>query len=230
MNLRTMMACWIVCFLPWETVNAGVWINELVASNHMGLTDGQGHASDWIELYNDGTEAVSLEGWSLTDDQDTPRKWSFPSGLLLPARGYLVVFASGQSTPDFIDSQGYVHTNFALNEQGEYLALVDSQGHTVHEMTPAFPRQTPDISYGLWQDQLRYFLSPTPGQANEQTFLGFVDKTSHSHERGFYDQPFDLRLFSHTPGASIRFTLDGSEPSEQNGSIYDASTPIRITT
>jgi hypothetical protein len=100
LNLRTMMACWIVCFLPWETVNASVWINELVASNRRTLTDASGNTPDWIELYNDGSDTVSL-----TDDQNALLKWQFPSGTLLPARGYLVVFASGQPTWDLDDLQ-----------------------------------------------------------------------------------------------------------------------------
>ncbi len=230
MKLKTMMACWILCLLPWETVNAAVWINELVASNHASLVDGQGNASDWIELVNDGPETVSLDGWSLTDDKDNLQKWSFPLDAVLSSGDYLVVFASGQLTGDFVDSKGYAHTNFSLNEQGEYLALVDSLGNIVQEITPGFPRQMPDISYGLWQDQFRYFSIPTPEQANKKIFEGFADKPTHSHERGFYDQAFDLRLFCQTAGATIHFTLDGSEPSEQTGFIFDTRHPIGITT
>ncbi len=230
MKMKMILACWMVGALSWQAVAGAVWINELVASNRSGLTDGQGNPSDWIELYNDGSEPVSLAGWSLTDDPDVSLKWQFPSGALLPARGYLVVFASGQPAGDFVDSQGYLHTNFALNAQGEYLALTDAQGHPVHEMVPAFAPLEPDVSYGLWQGQFRHFSNPTPGQANAPILDGFVDEPSHSHARGFYNHPFDLRLFCHTPGASIRFTLDGSVPSEQNGSIYNDQIPISVTT
>ncbi|MCP4454883.1 MAG: hypothetical protein GY809_25780, partial [Planctomycetes bacterium] len=230
MKLKTMIVCGAVCVLSCQVVGAAVWISELVGSNRSGLTDGQANRSDWIELHNDGPSPVSLEGWSLSDDQNVPLKWQFPSGALLPAHGYLVVFASGQPTGDFVDSQGYMHTSFALNEQGEYLALTDASGNPVHEIVPAFAPLETDVSYGLWQGQLRHFSNPTPGQANVPVFDGFVDGPSLSRARGFYNQSFDLRLFSHTPGASIRFTLDGSVPSEQNGSIYNAQIPIPITT
>ena len=54
-----------------------------------------------------------------------------------------------------------------------------------------------------------------------------------SHERGFYDSPFQLTLTCQTPGAAIRYTLDGSEPGVQTarsftGNVY--SKPLRINT
>ena len=75
---------------------SSVVINEFVASNSRGLLDGDGNASDWIELYNGSSHAVSLAGWRLTDDPADLAKWSFPTGTQLVANGYLVVFASGQ--------------------------------------------------------------------------------------------------------------------------------------
>ena len=45
-----------------------VVITELVASNDQGLEDEDGDQSDWIELFNDGDQAVNLGGWYLTDD------------------------------------------------------------------------------------------------------------------------------------------------------------------
>ena len=39
--------------------------------------------SDWIELYNNGEEAVNLGGWSLSDDLMEPLKWSFPVGATI---------------------------------------------------------------------------------------------------------------------------------------------------
>ena len=47
----------------------------------------------------------------------------------------------------------------------------------------------------------------------------------HSHERGFYDDAFDLQIFCDTPDAVIRYTLDGSEPTEQRGSVYNPGAP-----
>jgi len=209
---------------------ASVVISEFVASNHAGLRDGDGNASDWIELYNTGGRAVSLDGWRLTDDAANLEKWRFPSGISLPAKGFLLVIASGDAVGDTIDAKGYPHTNFSLDKDGEYLALVDSSGRILHEYAPVFPPQEADISYGLWEDSLAYFPTPTPGRTNEQGVAGLTAKTQHSVERGFYDEPFELCIFCDTSDATIRYTLDGSEPTEQYGILYQRDVPIPITT
>jgi len=219
-----------LCLLPCQNLKARVWINELVASNRQTLTDAQGNTPDWIELYNDGPQSVALQGWFLTDDPALVNKWAFPENMVVPAHGYLVVLASGDTSGSVVDSQGYAHTNFALDEKGEYLALTDAQGMVVHEIVPAFPPLETDISYGLWEGEFRFFANPTPGQANEQAFDGFVETPLHSHERGFYSEPFGLKLFSHTPNVSIHFTLDGSEPSAQRGIVYTPAMSIPIAT
>ncbi len=212
--------------------NPSVTITEFVASNHHGLVDGDGNASDWIEVYNGGPATVSLEGWCLTDDRGNLRKWSFPPGTVLPAGKYWVVFASGRAAAGgvYVDRQGYLHTNFALDKDGEYLALVAPNGTVVQEYVPRFPPQQADISYGLGRGLLRYFAPPTPGQANGTGYTGLVEPTTHSHERGFYDKPFELRISCVTPEVQIRYTLDGSEPTDRHGILYDPGTSIPVMT
>lgn len=209
---------------------SSVVINEFLASNGGSLLDENGDACDWIELYNGSSRVVSLGGWRLTDDPTDPAKWSFPPGTQIAAKGYLVVFASGASVEDRVDKAGRLHASFALDKDGEYLALIDPSGGVVHEYAPAYPPQKTDISYGLWRGVPCYFSPPTPGRANERGFPGLVAKTVHSREHGFYDEPFDLWILCDTPNAAIRYTLDGSEPTEQHGLIYNPAIPIRIAT
>jgi hypothetical protein len=65
----------------------------------------------------------------------------------LAADDYLVVFASSK---DRAVAGGQLHTNFKLNGNGEYLALVEPDGVSVaHEYAPRFPRQLADVSYGV---------------------------------------------------------------------------------
>jgi hypothetical protein len=214
----------------WLVAGVEIVINEFVASNRLSKIDGDGNYSDWIELYNQSSEAVSLGGWFLTDDAQNPQKWAFPADAILPANDYLVVFASSQSVDDYVDPAGYLHTNFALDKDGEYLALVSPTGQVVHGYSPAYPPQETDISYGLWYDLHRYFTTTTPGQVNSDAFLGFTDKPNYSRDRGYYDQPFTLEITSDTPGAFIHYTLDGSEPTEQYGLLYDPNIPLQIDT
>ncbi|MGE3310250.1 MAG: CotH kinase family protein [Limisphaerales bacterium] len=72
-----------------------------------------------------------------------------------------------------------------------------------------------------------YLERPTPGASNNVPwFLGRVADTDFGVSRGFVEAPFDLTITSATPGAEIRYTLDGSLPTELHGSIY--SGPLRI--
>ncbi|MBN2202440.1 lamin tail domain-containing protein, partial [bacterium] len=62
-------------------------INEIMASNRNTIQDEDGDAPDWIELYNPGTQAADLSGWSLSDDTLNVRKWTVNTGSI-PAGGY----------------------------------------------------------------------------------------------------------------------------------------------
>ncbi|MCA9152892.1 MAG: lamin tail domain-containing protein, partial [Planctomycetales bacterium] len=130
---------------------ADVVISEFVASNDTGLLDGFGANSDWLELTNQGDTAANLSGMYLTNDPDNLTQWVFPDGQTLAPGGYLIVFASGR---DVQDEAGNLHTNFRLNRDGDYLALVDSTGVVVSEIGAngtKFPQQLTDVSYGLYQ-------------------------------------------------------------------------------
>ena len=71
-----------------------VRINEIVSSNSIYL-DEDGDTPDWIELHNDGTADVSINGWSISDDVDNLNKWTFPDITLSPNQ-YLLLWASSK--------------------------------------------------------------------------------------------------------------------------------------
>lgn len=54
-----------------------------------------------------------------------------------------------------------------------------------------------------------------------------VDDTSFSIDRGFYDQPFDVVVSSLTPGANVRYTLDGSDPTS-SGNYAEGPSPLTV--
>jgi hypothetical protein len=142
-------------------------ISEFMASNVSTLADEDGQYNDWIEIRNTGDAAGNLAGYRLTDNAAQVSQWTFPS-VSVPAGGHLVVFASGKDRTD--PAGPYLHTNFSLNADGEYLALVAPDGTKKSEFSPRFPGQEADVSYGTDYaaagQPLRYFATPTPGAAN----------------------------------------------------------------
>lgn len=124
-----------------------VVISEFAASNSNGLRDEDGVYSDWIEVFNAGTNAVNLAGWGLSDSSGDRFKWQFPS-TNLSAGSFLAVFASGK---DRRVPGAPLHANFQLSASGEFLALTRPDGTTTTEFDP-YPEQFANISYGIGQN------------------------------------------------------------------------------
>jgi spore coat protein CotH len=118
---------------------AEVAINELMALNDSLLADPNGQFEDWIELFNTGDQELDLSGWFLSDTLGNPAKWSFPAGTLLPAGGYLIVWA------DEDQNQEGLHANFKLAGEGEELIL--SSPDTVAVQQISFPAQVANLAY-----------------------------------------------------------------------------------
>ena len=176
----------------WQEMRTSLVISEFMAINETTFSttiEGKEVYSDWIEIYNTSAEQVNLSGWYLTNEVNEPTKWEFPS-VSLASNEFLLVFASGIQHEDhpgnypYIDEDGYYHTNFKMDGDGDYLALVGPGLDVVHEYISyeysrnkfGFPPQEEDISYGLYlNEQLndhRYFSPSTPGYGNNQGFVG----------------------------------------------------------
>ena len=221
-------------FLPWllatlvpllaPILRAQVHINEFMASNPGrpldpdALLDMDGDSSDWIELRNAGP-STNLVGCALSDDPLQPGKWIFPSHSLA-AGGYLVVFASGKNRAL---SGVQFHANFKLASTEQILfSRPDGMGGWTILHAISYPAQRDGFSYGFSSNNRSlppvYFPTDTPGASNSGTsFSSFVSETRFDIDRGFYDAPFTLTITNRTPGATLAYTLNGSEPSETNG-------------
>ncbi|MBN2594355.1 MAG: chitobiase/beta-hexosaminidase C-terminal domain-containing protein, partial [Sedimentisphaerales bacterium] len=187
---------------PNEYANTDVFtkpvISEFMASNGSSepldegeLLDEDGDSSDWIEIYNPTAEAVHLGGWYLTNDADNLEQWKFPDGVVLGSGQFLVVFASGK---DRAAANAELHTNFQLNADGEYLALVEPDGTTIaHEYGPEFPKQLSDVSYGLGQyatslvpagARISYRVPTAGDEGKDWTALDFDDSAWNAGQTG----------------------------------------------
>ncbi|MCB1097463.1 MAG: chitobiase/beta-hexosaminidase C-terminal domain-containing protein, partial [Verrucomicrobiae bacterium] len=199
-------------------------ITEFSAANATGPQDEDKDSPDWIEIYNPGPGTVNLSGWSLSKDPLRPAMWQFPA-VDLAADTYLLIFASGK---DRKSDNASLHTNFSLDLRGGYLALFgpESPRTAVYEYVD-YPEQPYDVSYGLTSaGDLRFFSEPTAGEANpEEGLINVSPQPTFSVSRGFFAEPFSLVISAADPDATIRYTLNGSEPTEESPAY---STPLAI--
>lgn len=119
----------------WESTMsiAGLVINEVVASNDSlsGISDPNGGYPDWIELYNNSNQSISLENIYLSNDRDFLKHWRFASNQSIGAGEYLIIWADRD-----LDEDG-LHTSFKLNKDlgavylsDESEAIIDSISYT----------------------------------------------------------------------------------------------------
>ncbi len=151
---------------PTPAVGA-VLINEVLASNDSLLFDPNGQDEDWIELINTTNTPIDLAGFYLSDDPLNLLAWAFPAGTILPANGYLLVWADNDLT------QTGLHANFKLSAGGDYVYL--SHGFNVHDQI-SFGPQLANISYARCPDAGLNFATviPTP-LANNNCQIGIQE-------------------------------------------------------
>ncbi|MEM7028777.1 MAG: lamin tail domain-containing protein [Chloroflexota bacterium] len=226
-----------------RNISGDLIITEFLATNRTGITDADGDYSDWIEIYNAGYRPIQLADWALTNDPNHPQKWIFPHQRLAPG-DHLLIFASGKNRLDAA-LDDVLHTNFKLDRQSGFLALYNRRvGHfsqDIQTVSSHYPPQQHDLSFGLTPDPstltyntatYQYLGQPTPGKKNlsDQAWVGLMSPVNVSHTRGFYTQPIQISLSTKITTTTIRYTLDGREPSTSVGDIYTAPLQIDSTT
>lgn len=108
---------------------AHVFVNEVLANEPGSLV-----AGEFIELFNGGTAAADLAGWTLSDG--TAVRHRFASGTSLAAGATLVVFgASGGIPPGTPGALASSTGSLSLGNSGDAVTLADAQGATVDTLT-----------------------------------------------------------------------------------------------
>ena len=144
-----------------EDVNSGAVIfTEVMTRNATYAPDENGEYYDYLELTNRSEEAVSLNGWYLTDDRTNIACWKFPD-VSIPAGGSLMVHCSGY---DRTDNPSHLHANFRLSGDGADVVLTRTGGTTAATVT--VPALETDQAYSLVNGTWTTAFAPTPGLAN----------------------------------------------------------------
>jgi hypothetical protein len=127
------------------SVRPHIVINEVMA-DPVGTEPDQ----EWVELFNDGTMAVNLEGWVLKDEggeMRLPSVWLAPSGYALLVNDTYLSNAVGEPVPEANASivRLPVLAKSGLSNSGEALRLLDKSDMVVASF-PGTPKPTPGVS------------------------------------------------------------------------------------
>lgn len=206
-----------------NNIQAKIIINEIMASNASINVDPVDSAySDWVELYNDDSLSVSLQGYYMTDDFKDISKWQFPDTATIPAKCYILVWCDGNNSG--------LHTNFKLSADGEQIGIYSPKKEPLDSFS--FGVQFVDVSYGRPADDisaLRFFLNPTPSSANStQAYTGYANQPEILTLGGFYNGPLQVEI-TEDLGGKVYYTLDGSEPTTSSN-VYSGPIDITATT
>lgn len=213
-----------------------------MASNTWTVADPDfGDYADWIEIRNLSTQAVDISGFRIADDQVFAEAWTFPTGTIIAPDSFLLVWADDrnlnpgdQITVDWKQTPHSIkayHLNFKLNQEGEGVYLWDMAGNFVDLV--GYQSQVSDVAYARQDQSLAwgYTGTATPGTRNSYSILSTRKRSgevSFSATPGYHTAAISLTIEG-PPGATVRYTLDGSIPNEASP-VYTTAIHIASTT
>ena len=136
-----------------SVTTSSVVINEFMADNESTVQDEQGEYEDWVELYNNSDEDVSLNGYHLSDNSLDLDKWQLPN-ITIAANSYVTIWLDKDL------DQGDLHADVKLSSGGEELVLSDGDLNIVDIVS--FGAQQPDVSVGRYPNGTGEFTTMTP--------------------------------------------------------------------
>ena len=217
---------------PWVSY-ASIVINEVMPKNVSSSVDDILLFSGWAELYNNGSEAVDVSSYFLTDTIAISDKWQIASDeehvkkAVIQPGGFLVIYLDGSSD---VEEPVPFHASFKLPAKRGGLYLFDESGRQVDRIV--YDTTYRNVSYGRVGDGERNFahlLTPTPGASNNDVRTSNVQTPTPSFDLkpGFYNGEQTVRISDADGAAEIYYTLDGSEPTKTKGKRYEE--PIHIS-
>lgn len=195
-----------------------LWVNEVQPENLSGPVDGKGQNEPWLELYNAGTNSVSLTEFYLTDTYTNLTKWAFPAGATVAGQSFKLVWLDGE-TADATDSEWHAGFRIApTNGSIALVRLVNSKPVVCDYLNYSWV--SAGRSYGAYPDGQprgrQVFHFPTPLATNNpasQTIKVFINEWMASNGTladpadGHYDDWFELYNAGSEPVDLGRYTL-----------------------
>lgn len=207
--------------------SADVIINEIMTNNGVFI---DGERYDWIEIHNNGSKAVNLSGYGLSDSKKKPMQWTFPEGAVLEAGSYALIYCTGEDGHTNNLKRNVYYTPFKLSDDGENIVLSDAAGKQLDLVK--YPQQYGNTTWGLsTAGKWGYFDEATPQKKNAQKVYDVqAERPAFETAAGFYTLENGKTLTVTLSGkGEIRYTTDGSEPT-RSSRLYTKPIEISKTT
>ena len=200
--------------------NSALRITEIAPVN-LDWLDEEGNDPGWVEIYNSGSVAANLKGYSLIETTEQGRKWIFGDELIA-AKSFRTVFCDKKNLvvapTDTELGKGRTHTNWKLEKDGGSVYLVDPYFGIRDSVK--YPTLASGISWGIVDGgSWKYFGTPTPEKPNnvETAYDGLAPEFSfNGSQGGFYNEPVTLNAPSVSDGLKVRCTQNGSTPTNSS--------------
>lgn len=149
-----------------------ICINEVSAANSIYVSE-YSKRSDWIEIYNRGTETIDLAGMFFSDEETLPTKYRLEaangvSTMLRPNR-HVIIWCDGKP------SMSQLHLPFKLkNEDQRFLSVQSADGRW--KDTIRYDRHSTKETVGRYPDGgggFCTFYRPTIAASNQTTYYDF---------------------------------------------------------
>ncbi|MBA3926121.1 FN3 associated domain-containing protein [Listeria rustica] len=193
-----------------------IYINEVASMGTDAQKDG------WVEIFNNNDSPVFFEKDVFISDEASALGKSELKNLYIPAKGYRIVKADGTTNN--------ASANFTLGDRDTTLYLATKYDDSFHKI------DTFDVKKMAFGETMGRF---NDGDSNVVSYKpGTYESTNNdakplvaialNQKPGMYKTGFELTLTSDSVN-TIKYTLDGTAPSETNGILYTGPIPIDKT-
>ena len=203
---------------PFDGSGAASTFASLIRTDVKADMRSTGNASLYSRITFGVTDLSSLQSLTLKMKYDDGYV-AYLNGVEIARRNAPTTVAYNSSaTAEHADSQAIASENINVSQ---FLPLLQPAGNVLAiqsmNVAPADGDllMVPELSQIVYQGMGEHFFSvPTPGAANSSEYWYRVEDTRFSADRGFYTEPFSLTISTVTPGATIRYSLNGTTPTE----------------
>lgn len=238
-NFRNFLVLVVNCLLA-NQVNAGIKISEVMPCNISTYMDKGSDGIDpdrsynfpgWVEFYNDGDE-TSFKGYTISHckfkkgdtNMEAPElKWRYTieEEIKIGEEAFQILFFDG-------DTEFYKHMPYKLDSDGGSITLYKGS-----EKIDSFVYKAMEthISYGR-DGSSEGYMNPTPKTENSTAYSKYSDRVRKPKFDGCTPGVVSgtVRISLSCAEGKTYYTMDGSEPIQDENMLYNGSIEIDETT